>query len=299
MVGLFGSGATVQALAHDLAARNTPFMSWPQRAHASKKVRSIAQVVEQANLLIVDMPAAALEKFLQQVAPSTRGDHTLIHTVHGLSKKAQLAHELVRSHTCIKSVGAFLAYSTNDSLIGTQPRSAVLGSRYPHVAQKLRALIQCEELRLHVTRDLIGIELTLALGPIYALTHGMAQHLGFDAISRAALAAVYIQEAAQLGNAMGADANTFTTYAGLAELTGIRDKDDPHLRAGQKIAENQSIKQIQTTLQDPLEGVQNIGFLINHGKSIGVATPFLNTLQKAIRSHDPKRHLSKMVDIYQ
>jgi glycerol-3-phosphate dehydrogenase (NAD(P)+) len=98
------------------------------------------------------------------------------------------------------------------------PTAIVAASRDEATAGRVQMLFNRPTFRVYTGGDLLGVELGGALKNVIAIAAGIGDGLGFGDNSKAALVTRAIVEIRRLGEACGAQGETFTGLSGLGDL---------------------------------------------------------------------------------
>ena len=98
------------------------------------------------------------------------------------------------------------------------PGATVIASEDEALALWLQEAINSLTFRVYVNNDLIGVELCAAAKNVIALAAGGVDGLGLGDNAKAALITRGLVEMARLGEALGADPETFSGLAGMGDL---------------------------------------------------------------------------------
>jgi len=105
-----------------------------------------------------------------------------------------------------------------DELIRGLPGAAVIASHDEALALRLQEAINSLAFRIYVNEDVTGVELCGAAKNVIALAAGGVDGLGLGDNAKAALITRGLVEMARLGEACGADPETFAGLAGMGDL---------------------------------------------------------------------------------
>ncbi len=130
------------------------------------------------------------------------------------------------------------------------PAAAVVASEDERFAAELQDAINSNVFRIYVNHDLVGVELCAAAKNVIALAAGGVDGLKLGDNAKAALITRGLAEMARLGEAFGAEADTFAGLAGMGDLiVTCWHPAGRNRRAGELIAKGAT----------PAEAVEEIG----------------------------------------
>jgi glycerol-3-phosphate dehydrogenase (NAD(P)+) len=224
-VAIIGGGKLASAAAAMLG-RNAALTAWARSAEARGRLQreGVAVVdaprdaVRDADVVFVAVPAPAFADVIDVFADVTRGDQVLLHGTRGVAPGFALPHAVVRARSCIKKTAAIGGPLYLDDAAAGRPLSAAVASRFDEVFAAVRALTAGTPLRIHATRDVIGVEVAGALSNVGHLAAGLAEGAGLGETDQGLLAVRALVEAGLIGAELGADPATFHGLAGLGDL---------------------------------------------------------------------------------
>ncbi len=136
------------------------------------------------------------------------------------------------------------------------PSAAVVAGRRARLTRAVQHLLSSETFRVYTSTDQIGVEIAGALKNVIALAAGIAEGLGFGDNARAALATRGLAEITHLGEAMGADPQTFSGLAGMGDLFAtLASEHSRNHWAGREIGRGRAVPEIQASTSMVIEGI--------------------------------------------
>jgi glycerol-3-phosphate dehydrogenase (NAD(P)+) len=153
------------------------------------------------------------------------------------------------------------------------PAAAVIASEDEALAADLQTAINSGVFRIYVNADLVGVELCAAAKNVIALAAGGVDGLGLGDNAKAALITRGLAEMARLGEAFGAEADTFSGLAGMGDLVvTCWHPAGRNRRAGELIARGaspaQAVEKIGT-----VEGLTTAPVLRDLSRRAGIELP--------------------------
>ncbi len=223
--------------------------------------------LDDAELVVLAVPSRAFGA----VARGLRGSAPVLSLTKGLDPEsgARLS-TLVRGRAVAVLSGPNMAEEVAAGL----PTAAVIASEDEALADALQDAINSATFRIYLNPDVLGVELCAAAKNVIALAAGAVDGLRLGDNAKAALIARGLAEMARLGEAAGAEPETFAGLAGMGDLVvtcwhaGGRNR-----RAGELIARG----------VEPEEAAREIGQVIE-----GLTTaPVLRDLSHRLRTELP------------
>ena len=154
------------------------------------------------------------------------------------------------------------------------PGAAVIASEDEALALRLQEAINSNTFRVYVNDDVTGVELCGAAKNVIALAAGAVDGLGLGDNGKAALITRGLVEMARLGEACGAQAETFSGLAGMGDL--IVTCFHPlgrNRRAGELIARGATPDEARAQIGQVVEGLTTAPVLRDLSRRIGVELP--------------------------
>jgi len=161
-----------------------------------------------------------------------------------------------------------------DEVTDGLPSVAVIASQDHALAERLQAAINSPIFRVYVQDDLVGVELCAAAKNVIALAAGGVDGLGLGDNAKAALITRGLVEMARLGEACGAEPETFSGLAGMGDLmVTCFHPSGRNRRAGELIARGATPDEARAEIGQVVEGLTTAPVLRDLSHRIGVELP--------------------------
>jgi glycerol-3-phosphate dehydrogenase (NAD(P)+) len=249
-VAIVGGGFG-RALAQRAAAVNGQSAWWTRRASALSPdvlprgviATSDLREVARAELVVLAVPSEYVLSLVSELGHVLDGAHFVIHVSRGfVGTDLKTVSQVVGVHTAVRRVGVLAGPLTEEVLVKQNPGGAIVGTEYPEVVDAVRDCFAGPTLRVYETADIIGVEVGAAMTGLLSFALGFSQGLGFGSATLGVLVSRGVAEMARLGEALGADAATFTGLAAVGDLVAAAAGDDrPELRLGRLVAKGRTI----------------------------------------------------------
>jgi len=222
---------------------------------------------DEAELVVIAVPSRSFREVLGHI----RGNAPILSLVKGLDpERGDRLSALVTDRPVAVLSGPNMAEEVAAGL----PGAAVIASDDETLALRLQEAINSLTFRVYVNNDLIGVELCAAAKNVIGLAAGGVDGLGLGDNAKAAILTRGLAEMARLGEACGAEAETFSGLAGLGDL--VATCFHPHgrnRRAGELIARGMSAEQAKAQIGQVVEGLATAPVLRDLSHRIGVELP--------------------------
>jgi glycerol-3-phosphate dehydrogenase (NAD(P)+) len=154
------------------------------------------------------------------------------------------------------------------------PTAAAIASEDLDLAERLQREINSSVFRVYVNRDLVGIELCAAAKNVIALAAGGVDGLSLGDNAKSALVTRGLAEMARLGEACGAQWETFSGLAGLGDLIVTCWHPSGRNRlAGELIARGRTPDEAVAEIGQTVEGLTTAPVLHDLAHRVGVEVP--------------------------
>ena len=154
------------------------------------------------------------------------------------------------------------------------PGATVIASEDEGLAIELQHAFNSMVFRVYVNTDLVGVELCAAAKNVIALSAGGVDGLGLGDNAKAALITRGLAEMARLGEACGAQPDTFSGLAGMGDLmVTCTHPSGRNRRAGELIARGATPEQAVAEIGQVVEGLTTAPVLRDLSRRLGIELP--------------------------
>ena len=298
VVGAGSWGTTVASL----AAENTSTTLWSRRPevaaasneshenprylpgfvlhHSLRASSSLAEVVEQADVLVMGVPTHGFRSTLEDLAPHLRPWVPIVSLAKGFEQGTNLRMtEVVNQVLAGHPAGVLTGPNLAKEILAGHAAAAVLAMTDETIAERLQKLFATNAFRVYTNTDVIGCELGGALKNIVALAAGMADGLGTGDNTRAAVITRGLSEITRLGVAMGGHPSTFAGLAGMGDLVATCVSHQSRNRyVGEQIGRGRRLDDIVAEMEQVAEGVTAVPVVRELAAKYGVDMPIVNEM---------------------
>jgi glycerol-3-phosphate dehydrogenase (NAD(P)+) len=176
------------------------------------------------------------------------------------------------------------------------PTAAALASEDVELAERLQREINSLVFRVYVNRDLIGVELCAAAKNVIALAAGGVDGLGLGDNAKSAVVTRGLAEMARLGEACGAQQETFAGLAGLGDLIVTCWHPSGRNRlAGELIARGRTPEQAAAEIGQTVEGLTTAPVLQALAQRLGIELPITDGVCAVLAGNDISELLASLM----
>ncbi|MGK0414575.1 MAG: glycerol-3-phosphate dehydrogenase (NAD(P)+) [Polaribacter sp.] len=304
-VGLLGGGSWGTTVA-SLTAKNSSTIIWARDSHTVKEINeqhtnekylpnakltpslkasnSIKETVEEADVIVMGVPAQSFRKVLEEAKPHIRPWVPIINLAKGLEisskmRMTEIVNEIMPGHPAGVLTGPNLAKEIHFG----NAAAAVIAMVDKTIATELQAVFSSGLFRVYTNSDVIGCELGGALKNIIAIATGMGDGADAGDNTRAAIITRGLAELTRLGIAMGGKKSTFSGLAGMGDLvaTCSSAKSRNH-HVGFQLGRGKSLEQIIEEMNEVAEGVKTAKVVMELAKDYNVDMPISKEIYKVL-----------------
>lgn len=228
--------------------------------------------LEETELVVVALPSRAFGSVVETLP----GSAPLLSLTKGLDPAtANRLSTLVRGRPVAVMSGPNFAEEVAAGL----PGAAVIASEDAGFASSLQEALNSTVFRIYLNDDLIGVELCAAAKNVIALAAGACDGLQVGDNAKAALITRGLAEIARLGEAAGADPDTFFGLAGMGDLVvTCWHPTGRNRRAGELIARGRTPEQAIEEIGQVVEGLATAPVLRDLSHDLGVELPITESV---------------------
>lgn len=283
---VLGAGRLGQAVAGILGAAGVETRLWSRngasasrvakKAKGVKAVKTVEAACTDVELVVLAVTAGALREVVAAYGDTARGDHLVLHATRGVEEGFVLPHEIIREETCVRKIGVLGGPLHAGELTSGRALAVVLASRFDEVPAAIRAITDGSPIRVHPSRDVVGVEVAGIISNVTALATGMAGAVGLGETARGVLLTRGLQEASLVGLALGAAPETFAGLAGVGDLIPRKvSSTERHHQVGAAVAEGVPLEEALTQAGGEVEGVVSAEAAVELAAHRGLKLPLV------------------------
>ncbi|MDF1561903.1 MAG: NAD(P)-binding domain-containing protein [Deltaproteobacteria bacterium] len=307
-VAILGGGRLAQSVAAILNAAGADVRVWTRRKAAraglAKKelgtvVETVADACLDAGLVIFAVPAGGFREVAAAFGEVARGDQIVLHATRGVEEGFVLPSRILREETCIRKVGVLGGPLHFKDLTSGRPIAAVMATRYDDAYASVRATVGGQNVHLHRSRDLIGVEVAGLVANISALAVGICDGLGLGDTARGVILTRGLVEASKLGGVLGATRDTFSGLAGVGDLIPRKvSSTHRHHKVGEALAAGQKLEDALGPIRGEVEGILAAQEATRLAGRRGLELPLIHAVDMLVHGEaDPRAALDEILQL--
>jgi glycerol-3-phosphate dehydrogenase (NAD(P)+) len=255
-----------QAHAIDANGRNPRYLT-------DVDLRGIAAApVTEAPIAAVDLVVLAVpSRAFAEVAATLPGSAPVLSLAKGLDPATG---ERLSTRVAGRPVAVLSGPNMAEEVAAGLPSATVIASEERGLAEELQHAINSMVFRVYVNDDLVGVELCAAAKNVIALAAGGVDGLGLGDNAKASLITRGLVEMARLGEACGAEPETFAGLAGMGDLiVTCFSGFGRNRRAGELIARGATAEEAKAEIGQVVEGLTTAPVLRDLSHRLAVELP--------------------------
>jgi glycerol-3-phosphate dehydrogenase (NAD(P)+) len=235
--------------------------------------------VAEADLVVVAIPSRVFRSVVQALP----GSSPLLSLTKGLDPDTG---DRLSTLVTGRAVAVMSGPNMAEEVAAGLPGAAVVASEDSGFAQRLQQTINSAAFRVYLNDDLVGVELCAAAKNVIALAAGACDGIGAGDNAKAALITRGLAEMARLGDAAGADPETFFGLAGMGDLiVTCWHPSGRNRRAGELIALGRTPDEAVAEIGQVVEGLATAPVLCSLGHRLGVELPITESVCSVLEGH--------------
>lgn len=244
------------------------------------KIVSGLENAASADIILIAVPAQAVRSVTTELSSVLEADKYVVLCSKGIElESGLLMSEIVEETLEGHSISVLSGPTFAKDVANNRPCAASLANGEGTTAKWLASTLGSRLFRLYPTTDIVGVELTGALKNVIAIAAGIATARGYGESARAALVTRGVSEMVRLGQAMGAQHETFLGLSGLGDLVLCCTSDSSrNMALGVQIGLNKS-KEDPTLLT---EGAHTSKAVVTLAEEMDVDLPICQCVNRII-----------------
>jgi glycerol-3-phosphate dehydrogenase (NAD(P)+) len=265
------------AVAREIAEehKNSKYLDDRSLPEGLRATADLAEALARADVVVFGVPSHSLREVVREAAVHIRPWVPLLSLIKGLEPSSRLRPtQVIAQELPGHPVGLLAGPNLAREVLDGYAAAAVVATADDDVALALQPLFRSRVFRVYRNQDVLGSEMGGVLKNIIAIAAGMADGLGVGDNTRAMVITRGLAEITRLGEAMGAERQTFYGLTGLGDLMATcMSPLSRNRRIGEALALGKSLDQIQAQMNQVAEGVKSARTVMQLAEEHEVAMP--------------------------
>lgn len=240
--------------------------------------------VERADLIVSAIPCQFMRSVWRDFAGLCAADAPVVSTAKGIELDSLLLPCDIIADLGIESpVAALSGPSIAPEVALRQPCTVVVAANDHQLACRIQVAFSNHYFRVYTSGDRIGVELAGATKNIIGIAAGILDGLELGCNAKAALLTRGLAEIAELGEALGAQRDTFRGLAGVGDLiTTCISPVGRNRSAGEKIGRGMSTADVIASTPSVIEGIPTTRAVLQLAAANGVPMPITQAVASVL-----------------
>ena len=251
----------------------------------------LRSAVVEADVALIACPSQSLRTWCEQVRGvlhETARLQLFLSLVKGLEIGTHLrpSEVMMQVLPCL-NCGTLTGPTNASEVARGLPAAMVMAAvRVDEFVPKVQAAMSGSTLRIYLSDDLAGAEYGASLKNIYAIAAGLCDGLKLGDNSKASLLTRSLAEMVRVGQALGADKDTFYGLSGFGDLVATcHGKWSRNREFGELIAAGRSVDELLEGRKTVVEGHRTTAALHGLCQERGIVAPILNEVYAILYQH--------------
>jgi len=247
---------------------------------SAAEIVSFDDAPEDADVIVVAVPSRAFGDVIEALP----GDAPVLSLAKGLDPATG---ERLSSRVRGRPVAVLSGPNMAEEIAAGLPTAAVIASEDGYLAGQLQHALNSSLFRAYVNPDLVGVELCAAAKNVIALAAGGVDGLRLGDNAKASVIARGLAEMTRLGEAAGAQAETFAGLAGIGDLVvTCWSRHGRNRHAGELIAQGLTPDRAVAEIGQTVEGLTTAPILRDLSHRLGVELPITEGVCAVLEGQD-------------
>lgn len=254
--------------------------------------------LEGAQTVVLAAPSQYMRSVLKQVRREDYSKKSFISVAKGIEVRSlKTMSEVIREELGNVRLGVLSGPSIAKEVALKMPAAVSAASKDAAFAREIRKTFATDTFSVFESSDVLGVELGGSIKNVIAISAGIVEGLGFGSNTRAALFARGVAEIARLGEAMGANRQTFMGLSGLGDLaTTCLSRDSRNRWLGEEVGKGKKLRAILGRTEMVVEGVQTSRSAFELSKKYKVEMPITEAVYKILfQNKNPKETIKALM----
>ncbi|WP_263820143.1 NAD(P)H-dependent glycerol-3-phosphate dehydrogenase [Salinibacter sp.] len=319
-ITLFGAGSWGTAMSVHLASAGRDVVLWARRPEVADEIRrtshnptylpellipssvyittDLEKAAEASDLWGMAVPSQQLRGRAEHLRPHAHPGTRLVALSKGIENETLLTMSQVLDDVFESvpsdQIGALYGPSHAEEVAEGRPTAVVAAAPDEGEARHIQKVFMTERLRVYMNTDVLGVEIGGSAKNVLAIAAGIADGVSYGDNAKAALVTRGLAEIRRLGQALGADPQTFAGLAGIGDLVvTCMSQHSRNRYLGEQISTGESLDDVLNDMAMVAEGVRTTRSVYNLAKHHGVEMPITEAVHAILFDDKSPRKMVK------
>jgi len=304
---LDGKGNTVSIWAYETeiadalnaSGRNPLYLPKVQLSERTKASSDISTALKGADAVVMVTPSIGVRATAEEMAKTLPSDTPVIILSKGLEAGTHLLMTEILEEVLgnPERIAALSGPNHAEEVSKAVPSATVVAAHNEEIARYFQELFSTPFFRVYTNTDLMGVELCGAGKNVVAIACGICDGLGFGDNAKASLMTRGLAELVRLGEAVGAQTDTFRGLAGMGDLiVTCTSRHSRNRSLGEGIARGDTLDGYQARTKMVVEGAVACNSIYELARDRGVEMPVTQLIYEILyEGLDPEQGFGKLM----
>lgn len=319
-ITLFGAGSWGTALSVHLASAGRDVVLWARRPEVAEEIRrtshnptylpellipssveittDLEEAARASNLWGMAIPSQNLRARAEALRPFVHPEVRMVALSKGIENETLLTMSQVLDDVFdevpTEQIGALYGPSHAEEVAEGRPTAVVAAASGEDEARCIQSAFMTERLRVYLSTDVLGVEIGGSAKNVLAIAAGIADGISHGDNAKAALVTRGLAEIRRLGEALGADPQTFAGLSGIGDLVvTCMSRHSRNRYLGEQISTGRSLDEVVNDMEMVAEGVRTTRSVYNLSKHHGVEMPITEAVYAVFFDNKSPRKMVK------
>jgi glycerol-3-phosphate dehydrogenase (NAD(P)+) len=252
-----------------------------------KITHNLEESATQKNMIVLAVPSQFLRGVMKKVSYSNIKDSILVSVAKGIENNTMMTMSQMLRDVFPSldegQIGVISGPSHAEEVSRKIPTALVSASSNIETSRSIQAAFMTAYFRVYSSTDILGVELGGAFKNVIAIGAGIVDGVKFGDNTKAAIMTRGIAEISRLGEAMGAQPDTFAGLSGMGDLiVTCMSRYSRNRYVGEQIGSGRKLKEVVKSMQMIAEGVETSRSVTQLSKKSNVETPIADEVYKIL-----------------
>lgn len=323
LISVIGAGSWGTALAYHLARKGYKINLWCYEGEIADSIIkrrenpvylpgvklakeiipscSLSKTLAGSFMVFMVTPSHTFRSLIRELLPSWNGQIIVSATKGIESKTLMTMSQIIREEIGDNQVVPFAVLSGPSfarEVVLRHPTAVVVGAYHKDVALMVQNVVSTPYFRTYTNSDVLGVELGGAYKNVIAIAAGVADGLGYEYNTGAALVTRGLAEISRLGIKMGTRYSTFLGLACLGDLVLTATSPASRNRTvGNRLGKGEKLADILAGMKMVAEGILTTKAICLLGEKYDVELPIAQKVYEILfQNKDPRRAVHELME---
>jgi glycerol-3-phosphate dehydrogenase (NAD(P)+) len=211
-------------------------------------------------------------------------------------KENKFLNQICQDYIDEQNIGFLTGPSFSQEVMNKLPTALCISSKNDTLIKDFTDILKVNFIKIYKSHDIIGSEVAGAYKNTIAIASGICNGLKLGNNAQASLISRGLVEMHRFGEFFGASQSTFLNISGAGDLFLTANSTmSRNFRLGVMLADNITLEQALSNIDEVVEGVQNTFAIYNISKKNNIYTPIVDELYSILHHGNIQESIKKLL----